>query len=297
MAPITCPKMQRFPASAGADAIFKAFEEDGCVVIEGFIPKDQVKRFNQEIQPSMDKIQVEATGNGNSNDRVKRFSECVTTSPTFRHELLENDLMHQMCERIFSKDGEGIGYHFNDTMVIEVQPGAPAQRLHRDQELFSWWNSMGPDAPDCVVNFFCALTPFSEENGATRLVPGSNRWPKFTMINEKDCEGYENIQTVPAIMEPGDCYLMSGKVIHGAGHNSTLTDQRRALAFAVIRRELRPLQAFPLWVPMEITTQLTARSQAMFGFRSSLQHTDVDSIHFWGKDGKDVGEYLGLIKA
>jgi ectoine hydroxylase-related dioxygenase (phytanoyl-CoA dioxygenase family) len=295
MAPITCPKIQKFHASVGADTIFKAFEEDGCVIIEGFIPSDQVKRFNQEIQPSMDKIQVAATNDGNSNDRVKRFSKLVTTSPTFRHEILENDLMHQMCERIFSKRGEGRGYHFNDTMVIEVQPGAPGQRLHRDQELFPWWNSMGPDAPDCLVNFFCAVSPFTAENGATRLVPGSNRWPKLTLINATDCEHYGNIQTVPAVMNPGDCYLMSGKVIHGAGHNSTLTDQRRALAFSIIRRELRPVQAFPLWVPMDITTQLTERSQAMFGFRSSVQQCDVDTVHFWGNDGKDIGEHLGLI--
>lgn len=297
MGSVTPPHLQKFPATAPADEIYAAFKQDGCVIIEGFVPPDQMARFSQEIQPAMEKIQVQVTDDGNSNDRVKRFSKLVTTSTTFRHQILENDLMHELLQRVFSKPGEGMGYHFNDTMVIEVQPGAPAQRLHRDQELYPWWNSMGPDAPECLVNFFCAVTPFTAENGATRLVPGSNRWPELTLINAADCPQYGQIESAPAIMQPGDCYMMSGKVIHGAGHNATLTDQRRALAFSTIRRELRPVQAFPLWIPMKIAKDLSPRTQAMFGFRSSTQHCDVDTVHFWGNDGKDIGEHLGLMSS
>nr|5YBT_A Chain A, PrhA [Penicillium brasilianum]5YBT_B Chain B, PrhA [Penicillium brasilianum] len=291
------PRLQRFPATASADEIFAAFQEDGCVVIEGFISPEQVARFSQEVDPAMEKIPVEVTNNGNSNDRTKRFSKCVIASPTFRNEIIESDLMHELCDRVFSKPGEGMGYHFNDNMVIEVQPGAPAQRLHRDQELYPWWNSMGPAGPECLINFFCAVTPFTEENGATRLVPGSHLWPEFTQINERDCPQFGKIETVPAIMQPGDCYLMSGKVIHGAGHNATTTDRRRALALSIIRRELRPVQAFSLSVPMKLAREMSERSQTMFGFRSSVQHCDVDMVHFWGNDGKDIAHHLGLISS
>ncbi|KAL5332213.1 hypothetical protein BJX70DRAFT_384818 [Aspergillus crustosus] len=293
MAPVTA-HVQKFPASADLDAIIKAFREDGCVIIKGLLSQDQVRRFNEEIQPSMDEIPTLVTEDGSSNDRVKRFSKAVTTSPTFRHEILEIDLLHQLCNRIYSQKGEGMGYHFNDTQVIEIQPGGPAQHLHRDNELFPWWNSMGPSAPDAVMNYFCALSPFTAENGATRIVLGSHRWPKFTLISPEHCEEYDTIETIPALMDPGDCYLMTGKLVHGGGHNSTSTEQRRALALSIIRRELRPVQAFPMWVPLDVARQLSPRSQVMFGFRSSTQIRDVDSVHFWGNNGQDVAEHLGL---
>ncbi|KAL2826221.1 hypothetical protein BDW59DRAFT_161060 [Aspergillus cavernicola] len=286
------PRIQRFHHSAGVDEIFKALEEDGFVIIKGFIPEDQVKRFNEEIQPALDKVPPAVTENGIP--WVKRCSKVVTSSPTFRDEIMDNNLLYQLCDRVFSKESGAPGYHFNDSVALDLLPGAPAQRLHRDQELFSFWNSMGPNAPDCFLNIMCAITPFTAGNGATVIVPGSHRWPKFTFIGENDHKEDPRIQTMLALMDPGDCYVMRGNLVHGAGANCTTSDQRRALSFSIIRSDLRSMQAFPLWVPVETARQMTRRAQAMFGFRSSTQQCLMDTVQFWSNEGKDIGEHLGL---
>ncbi|KAF7181302.1 hypothetical protein CNMCM7691_000520 [Aspergillus felis] len=220
MAPLNRNKIREFPATPDADAILKAFQEDGCVIIKGLIPRDQVKRLNNEIEPEMRKIPVAATHD--SAENVKIFSRLMTTSPTFPHEEVE------LCERTFGQHGQGMGYHFNDTIVIELHPGAAAQ------------------PPEAVINFFFALTPFTEEN------------------------------------------------VHAGGHNSTATEQRRGLALAVIRSELHPLQAFTLSIPPDLAKEMSKRTQAMFGFRSSAQKVDTDTIYWWGDSGRDIAERLGL---
>ena len=39
---------------------------------------------------------------------------------------------------------------------------------------------LGPAAPDVMMNFLIALTEFREDNGGTRIIPGSNRWPDYS---------------------------------------------------------------------------------------------------------------------
>ena len=61
--------------------------------------------------------------------------------------------------------------------VIEIGPGNAAQMLHRDLENWFPFIAMGPAGPEVTVNFLIALTDFTEENGATRVIPACfRRW-------------------------------------------------------------------------------------------------------------------------
>jgi hypothetical protein len=52
------------------------------VIIQGFIPEDQVKRFKEEIQPVIDSAPCEETKEGIA--WIKRCRTAVTDSATFR---------------------------------------------------------------------------------------------------------------------------------------------------------------------------------------------------------------------
>jgi ectoine hydroxylase-related dioxygenase (phytanoyl-CoA dioxygenase family) len=95
------------------------------------------------------------------------------------------------------------------TQTIAIDPGSPAQSIHRDQWAFDFFESPLDNHVQC--NTIWAMTDFTEENGASRLMPGSQELPN----------SFEHTidETVPAIMSKGSCLLYTGKVFHGGGEN------------------------------------------------------------------------------
>lgn len=100
------------------------------------------------------------------------------------------------------------------------QPGFGGQRLHTDAMVQT--GEIGPADTATVV---VALVPFTEQNGATRLIPGSHRRPDLqrragTLEHHRD----EIRLTGPA----GVGFVFSGHVLH-SGMENTSSEPRPAL--------------------------------------------------------------------
>ncbi|RYP12419.1 hypothetical protein DL765_007349 [Monosporascus sp. GIB2] len=167
-------KLQQVKASEGRDAVLGALHEDRAVIIKGLFTTDQVRRLNEEVQPAVDKLGVGSKHTEEwlkdfHGDNTKRLNNVVSLSQTFRQEILENDLIHQLCEEIYLKDAGG--YWMNSAQVIDIGPASKAQPLHRDQWQFPIFTYCGPNAPEASVNFVVALTEFSDENGQPESFP------------------------------------------------------------------------------------------------------------------------------
>ncbi|KAH8658514.1 hypothetical protein BX600DRAFT_384190 [Xylariales sp. PMI_506] len=277
------PKLQRVHVTEGRDAILKALREDGTVIIKGFLTSDQVNRLNQEVQPGIDKIE---TGSKQSEewlkefhgDNTKRLNNIVSISNTFRSEILEHEMIHQICEEIYLKDAGG--YWMNSAQVIDIGPGSKAQPLHRDQWQFPIFTYAGPDAPEASVNFVVALSEFRDENGATRVIPGSHKWKDFNENGTPE-------DTIPAEMEVGDACFITGKVVHGGGANRTSDCVRRAIILVFQCSYLTPEEAYPFLVEKEIAKAMSPRAQRLIGFRSQFLK---DSPGVWKRDYSEVDE-------
>jgi len=276
-------KLQHVKPSEGQDAILRALRQDGAVIIKGLFTADQVRRLNEEVQPAMDKI---AVGSKHSEewlkefhgDNTKRLNNVVSLSKTFRHEILENDLIHQLCEEIYLKDAGG--YWMNSAQVIDIGPASKAQPLHRDQWQFPIFTYCGPNAPEASINFVVALTEFTDENGATRVIPGSHKWDDFQENGTPE-------DTIPAEMEAGDACFITGKVVHGGGANRTSDFTRRGITLVFQCSYLTPEEAYPFLVDKEIAKTLSPRGQRMIGFRSQFLK---DSPGVWKSDYGQVDE-------
>lgn len=276
-------QLQHVPASAGSDAVLKAIRDDGAVIIKGLISPDQVTRLNQDVQPAMDSL---GTGSKHDNEWVrefhgsatKRLLNVVTLSKTFREEIMENNLIHEVCEEIYLKDAGG--YWMNTAQVIDVGPGAAAQPLHRDQWQFPIFTYCGPEAPEASVNFIVALSSFTADNGATRVIPGSHKWDNLA-------ENGLPSDTLPAEMEPGDAVFITGKVVHGGGANTTDDSIRRGIALVFQCSYLTPEEAHPFLVDRALARTLTPRAQRMLGFRSQFLK---DSPGVWKRDYGEMDE-------
>ncbi len=279
--------LQRIPASAGRDAILKAMREDGGVVIEGLLTPQQVQQFNQDIDPVLAKMDP-----GSKHDdewtkefhgtNTKRLTNLVTHSPSFGKEFLDRDLIHELCTEIFTKDSGT--YWLNTAQVIEIGPGNKAQELHRDQMQYPVFTTVGANGPEACVNFLIALNDFTEETGATRVIPGSHQWPSFEYYGTPE-------DTVPAEMKAGDAFFFSGKVVHGGGANRTKDYQRRGLAFSFQCSYLTPEEAYPFLISMDTIKTLSPRAQRMVAFRSQFPK---DSPGLWQSDYIELAQVIGL---
>ncbi|MDX2561848.1 phytanoyl-CoA dioxygenase family protein [Streptomyces sp. TX20-6-3] len=269
------------------EEILEIVTRDGGVVIKGFLTQEQIVRFNAEIEQPLRAL---APGSTHEDEIVaafhgsntKRLTNLVTHSATFRSEIIDHPLVHEISDLVFLQ--ESGTYWMTTAQVIEIGPGNKAQMLHRDLENWFPFIGMGPGGPEVTINFLVALTDFTEENGATRVIPGSNHWSDFEDRGTPE-------QTIPAVMNAGDVLLFSGKTAHGGGANRTGDEYRRGLAFAFNAGFLTGEEAYPFLVDRELAKTLSPRVQRMLGFRSQYP---TGSPGLWQVDYADLGDHLGL---
>jgi ectoine hydroxylase-related dioxygenase (phytanoyl-CoA dioxygenase family) len=279
--------LQSVPRDTPVAEILEIVARDGGVIIKNFLTRDQIDRFNADVNPSMEKLRPGSTHENEiiqmfHGSNTKRLTNLVTLSPTFRNEIIDHDLVHSLCDETFLEQSGT--YWMTTAQVIEIGPGNDAQMLHRDLENWYPFVQLGKNGPEAILNFLIAFTDFTEENGATRVIPGSNHWDDFEDRGTPE-------DTVPAVMNAGDALFFSGKVVHGGGANKTTNEYRRAVAFAFNPGFLTGEEAYPFLVDLEIAKTLSSRVQRMLGFRSQYP---TGSAGLWQVDYAELGDYLGL---
>jgi ectoine hydroxylase-related dioxygenase (phytanoyl-CoA dioxygenase family) len=127
--------------------------------------------------------------------------------------------------------------------------------VHRDQWAFDFFPF--PNDYEVQCNTIWAMTDFSEENGATRLVPGSHRLADRLQFGNED--------TVPAEMPKGSVLFYTGKLYHGGGANrSDATRCGINITYAV--SWLRQEENQYLSVPREVCAELPESLLRLMGY-------------------------------
>ena len=136
---------------------------------------------------------------------------------------------------------------------VRIGPGETAQPVHSDDQLYP---VVDPDPP-VVCNTMWALTDFTAENGATRLVPGSHRGPKP--------EYGGRYETVPAEMPRGSVLVWHGRLWHGGGANTTGQD-RVGIAMNYCAGWVRQQENQQLGVPPATVATFGPRLRRLMGY-------------------------------
>lgn len=271
-----------------ANEIVEKMNSHGGVIIKDFLTKDQVERINSELNAPLRELEpgsrheLELMKNFHG-QQTKRLTNLVTLSPAFR-EILNEDVVHEIGEAIYRE--EAGDWWLTTAQVIEIGPGNKVQPLHRDLQNNPPFVKMGLRAPTVIANFMLALTEFTEANGATRIIPGSQLWDE----DYSKMSGTQSM-TIAAELQPGDALLFSGKVIHGGGANVTQDQFRRGLVMPIQPAYLTPEEAYPFLISMDVVKQLPPRVQKILGFRSLYP---VRSPGLWQSNYEELANYLGL---
>ena len=133
-------------------------------------------------------------------------------------------------------------------------PGDQPQLLHQDNGHFP---IPCPHMP-LVATTLTALDPFMEENGATRVVPGSLR-----STGSVD----QNAETVVVEMDAGSMYVMHGALWHADGGNTSEDRFRRSIIINYNLALLKQCENQFIGVPPEIAVEMPEEMQRLIGYQ------------------------------
>ena len=163
-------------------------------------------------------------------------------------------------------------YQINYTGIMHIEPGESAQTMHRDTGLYPIQNP----APPLTLATMWAVTDFTAENGATRIVPGSHLWPDARVPDAEEIGAAE--------MPAGSLMIYVGNTIHGGGANSS-NAARCGLALHYSLGWLRQEENQYLAVPMEEARTFTRQLQCLMGY-------DLGSVNLGFVDHKHPNDVL-----
>jgi ectoine hydroxylase-related dioxygenase (phytanoyl-CoA dioxygenase family) len=147
-----------------------------------------------------------------------------------------------------------VRYQLNFSGIMQLLPGARAQDVHRDGDLYPFRHP----CPPMSMPTMWALTDFTDDNGATWVVPGSHRWAE-----DRDPTADE---IVHAAMPAGSLLVYLGGTIHGGGANVTPSSIRTGLAFQYSLGWLRQEENQYLTNPPEVARTYPERLQRLIGY-------------------------------
>ena len=148
-----------------------------------------------------------------------------------------------------------VRYQLNIAHVLDRGPGAEQQLLHRDELV---WSQVPRPHPELQLASVIALEDFDAENGATRVIPGSHRWPL-------EREPRENELAV-AEMRAGSAIVYLGSTIHGGGPNSSKDRRRRGMHLSYTLGWLRTEGNHYLSAPPDVARHLSRQAQELLGY-------------------------------
>jgi ectoine hydroxylase-related dioxygenase (phytanoyl-CoA dioxygenase family) len=236
-------KIRHLPATASPEELAAVLAEDGAAIVDRIVEPAMLDRAHRELEPF-----IAATRFGPdrfAGRRTKRTGGLVARSETCR-DLVLQPLVLGGVDKVLSHSS---GFQLHLTQVISIDPGEPKQKVHRDQWAFAFFPF--PKGYEVSCNTLWAMTDFTEENGATRVIPGSHRFDDRLELDDAE--------TVPAEMEKGSVLVYTGSVYHGAGANRSNATRRGVnLTYSVswLRQEENQYLAVPLEVARTLPVDL-----------------------------------------
>ncbi|HVB91539.1 MAG TPA: phytanoyl-CoA dioxygenase family protein [Acidimicrobiales bacterium] len=235
--------LAHLPSDASAEAVAEIVTSEGAVIVDRLVPLDLMDAIAEELGPYL-----EGTSTGPdefSGSRTRRTGSLVARSPSARQLVMHP--LSLATTGLFL--GHATNFQLHLTQAIAIGAGESAQPIHRDQWAFDFFPF--PPGYEVQCNTIWAQTDFTEANGATRVVLGSNK--------AADRLSFELSDTEPAEMSRGSALFYSGSVYHGGGANlsgATRIGLNITYTVAWLRQEENQYLSVPREVAETLPTEL-----------------------------------------
>jgi hypothetical protein len=192
-------------------------EERGFVIVPGPVQSDRMEQLINAYTGALATAAIDDIKIGSTSTRV---SDLVNRGQEFDALYVFPPLLEACCLVI------GGPFKLSSLHARTVRPCTAAQELHVDVPRDS------ADWP--LLSFILMVDEFRPDNGATRLVPGSHRWPRTPAESRLDLLT-DHHEQVLACGDAGSLLVFHGSVWHGHTAN-TSSDPRRSIQGAFIPR-------------------------------------------------------------
>jgi ectoine hydroxylase-related dioxygenase (phytanoyl-CoA dioxygenase family) len=227
------------------ERVLADLDRDGYAVVESLLSADEAAAVRAGLRDVLDRT---PTGRNDFEGYQTRRIYALFAKTRAFDDLALHPLLLGVLDAVL-----GPSYQLSAPTGIEIGPGEKAQFLHMDDGIYP----LPRPHPEVVLNSMWALDDFTEENGATRVVPGSHRWTDRVPVDPDE--------TVTVTMPAGSVLFIAGSLWHGGGANRT-TEPRLGVLLEYAAGWLRQQENHVLAVPADIVKTLPERLQELIGY-------------------------------
>ena len=245
------------------DATIEAHAErvraDGWTVVENAIDPELVDELNDDLLRLERTLGIVPADNLFEGIRTTRIYNLLVHGPGLR---AGPDPPERPAHR---RGGPRPGLLISSLSSIAIGPDESAQMIHADDQVIA----LAKPHPPIICNTMWAITDFTEENGATRLCPG-------THLADHSPDVFQQYDSIPAEMSKGSVLVWVGSLWHGGGANRT-EKRRVGVAMNYCAGFLRQQENQQLGIPVDTVRRFPRRLQELVGYsiyRGIIGHID-----------------------
>lgn len=250
----------------------KRVETDGYTVVENAIDLDVIDAIEEDLHRLERELGTKPAGNGFEGAATLRVYNLLKYGKVWEAIPVHPNVL-PIIEGVLDP-----GCLVSSLSSIAIHPGESAQPIHADDQLVPLPK---PHVP-IVCNTMWALTDFTEENGATRIIPGTHK-------SDRSPDYGGAYDSIPAEMAQGSVLIWHGSLWHGGGANRS-DAVRVGIAMNYCAGWVRQQENQQLGIPLEIARGFGPRLRELVGYgvyRSLMGHIDKRSpVDLLGEAGK-----------
>jgi ectoine hydroxylase-related dioxygenase (phytanoyl-CoA dioxygenase family) len=235
-------------APIDVDAHVERIAHDGYTIVENAIEPDFVDALADDLLRLERYFGVQPADNDFEGRRTVRIYNLLAYGPLYEHIPVHPNVL-PIVEGVLDR-----GCLISSLSSIAIDPGEIAQPIHADDQLIPLDKPHRPT----VCNSMWALTDFTAENGATRIIPGTHT----SAHNPNYGQHYDSIA---AEMPKGSVLVWHGSLWHGGGANTT-SERRVGIAMNYCAGFIRQQENQQLGLARETVERFPPRLRELVGY-------------------------------
>jgi hypothetical protein len=262
----------------------KDLQEWGYCLITNSLAPGQLESLRKRLREQADGEKAAGVGtfDGGEHKPNQRVWNLVNKGQEFL-DLLENPIVDDLVPDIL-----GDGFTISSFTANITRPGNAPMLLHNDQGqiIQTPLRNIG-----LGLNIMWFLTDVNDENGGTRVMPGSH------LGDQAPDDQFDLTDTVAAEGPAGTALVFDTRLWHSTGPNRTKTGERPVVILFLMRAFIRPLENSFLSLDREVEKTLTEKARALLGFRVTAALGGVEGRTRDGKMVQRVDKPITAIRA